>query len=101
MRSIKRDKDRPRLINQDTLKDKVYATIDDVLQPIVYDATEVNQITKKNNVHLTPEARLSKRKAASNTKAVSTVQEIDGETATVVSPEFVFDYSKGYAEITS
>ena len=47
MRSIKRDKDRPRLINQDTLKDKVYATIDDVLQPIVYDATEVNQITKK------------------------------------------------------
>lgn len=101
MRSIKRDKDRPRLINQDTLKDKVYATIDDVLQPIVYDATEVNQITKKNNVYLTPEARLSKRKAASNTKAVSTVQEIDGETATVVSPEFVFDYSKGYAEVTS
>jgi len=101
MRSIKRDKDRPRLINQDTLKDSVYATIDGVLQPIVYDSTEVNQITKKSNVYLTPEARLAKRKAASNTKAISTVQEIDGETATVVSPEFVFDYSKGYAEVTS
>ena len=101
MRSIKRDKKKTTLIAQDTLKDSVYATIDGVLQPIVYDATEVNQITKKSNVYLTPEARLAKRKAASNTKAISTVQEIDGETATVVNPEFVFDYSKGYAEVTS
>ena len=101
MRSIKRDKKKTTLIAQDTLKDSVYATIDGVLQPIVYDATEVNQITKKSNVYLTPEARLAKRKSASNTKAISTVQEIDGETATVVSPEFVFDYSKGYAEVTS
>jgi hypothetical protein len=101
MRSIKRDKKKTTLIAQDTLKDSVYATINGVLQPIVYDATEVNQITKKSNVYLTPEARLAKRKAASNTKAISTVQEIDGETATVVNPEFVFDYSKGYAEVTS
>ena len=101
MRSIKRDKKKTTLIAQDTLKDSVYATIDGVLQPIVYDATEVNQITKKSNVYLTPEARLAKRKAASNTKAISTVQEVDNGTSTVVSPEFVFDYSKGYAEVTS
>ena len=101
MRSIKRDKDKPRLINQDALKDKVYATIDGVLQPIVYDTIELDEVGKKNNVYLTPEARLAKRKAASNTKAISTVQEADNGTSTVVSPEFVFDYSKGYAEITS
>jgi len=101
MRSIKRDKVSPRLIKQDALKNNVYATIDGVLQPIVYDTIEPDGMGNKNNVYLTPEDRLAKRKAASNTKAISTVQEIVGGTATLVSPEFVFDYNKGYAEVTS
>lgn len=101
MRRIKRVKKSSLSFNKELLKDKVYATIDGVLQPIIYDKKFIDSTTAKENVFLTPEKRLARRKAASNTKAVSTVQEIDGETATVVSPEFVFDYSKGYAEVTS
>ena len=105
MRSIKRAKKLTKLIQQDTLKDKVFATIDGVLQPIVYDSTQIDGSVNKQNVFLTPQERILKRNNASNTKSVSTVQELvvtDGvETAVQTTPLFVFDYQRGFADVTS
>ena len=105
MRRIKRAKQLTKIITQDTLKDKVFATVDGVLQPIVYDANNIDGTTNKQSVFMTPTQRLLKRKNASNTKSVSTVIEsevADGvETAVQTTPLFVFNYQRGFSEVTS
>lgn len=105
MRTIKRAKQLTKLLSKEALKDKVFATIDGVLQPIVYDSRQVDESLNKQNVFLTPTSRLLKRNTASNTKAVSTVTEsqiVDGvETAVQTSPLCVFSYQHGFTEKTN
>lgn len=105
MRRIKRAKQLTKIITQDTLKDKVFATVDGVLEPIVYDAGNIDGTTNKQSVFMTPPQRLLKRKNASNTKSVSTIIEsevVDGvETAVQTTPLFVYNYQRGFAEVTS
>ena len=64
MRSIKRAREITRLINENKLKDKVFATIDGVLQPILYDSKQIDDSVNKQNVFITPQKRILKRKNA-------------------------------------
>lgn len=98
MRRVKKSIRQQSIINQDTKKDVIYATIDNVLQPVVYDRTLDNQNIIKQNVYMTPERRLARRVKASNTASV-TVGQIQGDT--IINPIISFDYSRGFAKVTS
>ena len=98
MRRIKRSIKQLAVINQDTKKDVIYATIDNVLQPIVYDRTLDNQTVIKQNVYMTPERRLARRIKASNT-ASTVVSQFEGDT--IINPIISFDYNRGFATVTS
>ena len=98
MRRVKKVKKSSLSFNKELLKDKVYATIDGVLQPIVYDKRFIDSTTAKENVFLTPEKRLARRKNAKN-KASLTVPQIQDNS--VINPIFTFEYNKGFVEVTS
>ncbi len=114
MRKIYTDR-KVKIVNPDEIsKSKVFATVDGVLEPIVYDTKNTDGTTLKDDVVLTPDSRLLKRKTARNTVSVSTVQEIVSTTTTtpqkgtVVTksevtaiPSFVYEYRSGFSKITS
>ena len=98
MRRVKKSIKQLAVINQDTKKDVIYATIDNVLQPIVYDRTLDNQNVIKQNVFMTPERRLARRIKASNT-ASTVISQFEGDN--IINPIISFDYNKGFATVTS
>jgi len=114
MRSIKTSKKSRLPYIKESSKEKIYATVDGVLEPIIFDFTEPQGNTLKRNVFLTPKDRLLRKSNGGRTPDISTVQEIVSVTTTTanlgtvttetvvsVSPEFVFNYTNGIVEVTS
>ena len=98
MRRIKRVKKSSLSLSKESLKDKVFATIGGVLQPIVYSKNLIDGSVSKENVFLTPEKRLARRTSAKRTVSLTVPKVQDG---VVINPIITFEYNKGFAEVTS
>ena len=95
-------------LQKELSKEKVYATVDGVLEPITYNDTDNVGNNFIRNVCMTPIERLNRRLTAKNQKSmifidevvtttISTPQTKETTTTTVqrVSPDFVFQYFVG------
>ena len=71
--------------------EKVYCTVDGVLQEVVYSKVNENQVQYYENVRLTKQTRLRLQQSASSQPSFNISQL---EAATTIYPTCIFDYSK-------
>ena len=94
-------------------KDKIFVTVNSVLQPLLFDETE-DGITNKTNVFLTPQERIFRRSTAKNQKPIVQIEEVVTTTTTTpqrgtvttttiqkVDPIVVFQFFHGVRKVDS